>query len=53
MPIHAIKPFLKGNIHCSKYQIFGGQTMDKLWTIGKGHRCRSVLFCSGSGDDNT
>ena len=27
MSIHAIKPFLKANIHCSKYQIFGGQTM--------------------------
>ena len=33
MPIHAIKTFLKVNIHCSKYQIFRGQTMGKLWTM--------------------
>ena len=31
MPIHAIKPFLKVNIHCSKYQIFRSQT--KLWAM--------------------
>ena len=42
MPIHAIKPFLKANIHCSKYQIFGGQT--KLWTmlVSYGHWVKAI-----------
>ena len=35
MVIHAIKPFLKANVHCSIYQIFGGQTSSNLWTMGK------------------
>ena len=37
LSIYAIKPFPKENVHCSKYQIFGGQTFSRLRTMGKGH----------------
>ena len=44
MPIHAIKPFLKPNIDCSKYQILRGQIMGKLWTmpVSYGQRVKDI-----------
>ena len=50
VPIHTIKPFLKANVRCSKYQIFGNQTFSKWCTMGKFHRWRSALFSWASQD---